>query len=533
MKLKLNTLMRRSLTRVFVVAFVVAVAGAWCVQDAIIRLKTEELLESNRDQLRKALAATSDRKMLDAAHKAARLLPPTADVDAKILKVIGEKVGADELHLCDTNAIIVKTTVPVFSGYVMGSERQSRPFCRLLSELKEYAQDFGPIGYDARHYRKYVGVALERGGFLQLGFDEDRYLPIPDLRVGRILPTVMMAVMLLLVFAAVFLIVYVFFRDRIVSPIRRANESLARIASGQLDERVDAGGSTEMDALAEDINLTVDRLKGYIEEAAHRADAELAMAKSIQTNALPSLFPPYPKLVDRLDIYARMNTAKEVGGDFYDFFFAGSGRLAIVMADVSGKGVPAALFMMRAKATIQGLLKGGMAVADAVVAANDRLAESNDANMFVTAWIGVVDIATGNVEYVNAGHNPPLVKRADGTIEYLSGKSGPPLAAISGASYRPKTLKLADGDGIILYTDGVTEAVNPGARALRRGAPSGGREGPSGRPRCRGDARRGRRFRSELRQRRGADGRHHASGAQAEADRGFGSEKERGSPCVI
>ena len=462
MKMKLNTLMRRSLTRVFVIAFVIAVAGAWGVQDAIIRLKTQELLESNRDQLRKALVATSDRKMLDAAHKAARLLPSVEEVDVKILKAIAEKVGADELHICDTNAVIVKTTVQDYFGYAMGSARQSRPFCRLLSELKEFAQDFGPIGYDAHRYRKYVGVALERGGLLQLGFDEDRYLPIPDLSVGRTLPTVMMAAMLLLVFVAVFLIVYVFFRDRIIAPIRRANESLARIASGQLDERVGEGGSTEMDTLAEDINVTVDRLKGYIEEAEHRADAELAMAKSIQTNVLPSVFPPYPKLVDRIDIYARMNTAKEVGGDFYDFFIVGNGKLAIVIADVSGKGVPAALFMMRAKATIQGLLKGEMDVAEGAVAANNRLAESNDANMFVTAWIGVVDIVTGAVEYVNAGHNPPIVKRADGTVEYLTGKSGPPFAAMGGVPYRKQALKLAPGDGIILYTDGVTEAVNPG-----------------------------------------------------------------------
>ena len=121
MKMKLNALMRRSLTRVFVVAFVVAVVGAWGVQDAIIRLKTQELLELNRDQLRKALAATSDRKMLDAAHKAARMLPAMEDVDANILKAIAEKVGADELHVCDTNAVIVKTTVPVFEGYVMAS----------------------------------------------------------------------------------------------------------------------------------------------------------------------------------------------------------------------------------------------------------------------------------------------------------------------------------------------------------------------------------------------------------------------------
>ena len=161
----------------------------------------------------------------------ARMLPPLEDVDAKLLRTIAEKVGTDEIHVCDTNGVIVKTTVPEFVGYVMSSQRQSSVFCCLLGKQREYAQDFGPIGYDASRYRKYVGVALDRGGFVELGFNEDRYLPIPDLSVGRSLPTTMMAVMLLLVFLAIFSIVYVFFRDHIIAPIRHANEALSKIAA--------------------------------------------------------------------------------------------------------------------------------------------------------------------------------------------------------------------------------------------------------------------------------------------------------------
>ena len=189
-------------------------------------------------------------------------------------------------------------------------------------------------------------------------------------------------------------------------------------------------------------------------------EKDLAMAKSIQTNALPSHFPPYPKLTDKIDIFARMITAKEVGGDFYDFYFAGSKKLALVIADVSGKGIPAALFMMRAKATIQSHLKSGLGVVEAVETANHRLANDNDANMFVTAWIGVIDLETGEMEYVNAGHNAPLVKRTDGSVEYLRPLSGPPLAVMDDVSYRRQTLSLKPGDGILLYTDGVTEATN-------------------------------------------------------------------------
>ena len=191
-----------------------------------------------------------------------------------------------------------------------------------------------------------------------------------------------------------------------------------------------------------------------------RREKDLAMAKSIRTNALPSHFPPYPNLADKIDIFARMITAKEVGGDFYDFYFAGVKKLALVIADVSGKGIPAALFMMRAKATIQSHLKSGLGIVEAIERANHRLAKDNAANMFVTAWIGVIDLTTGEMEYVNAGHNPPLVKRADGAIEYLTPRSGPPLAAVDGVNYRRQTLALKPGDGILLYTDGVTEATN-------------------------------------------------------------------------
>ena len=462
--LRLNQMIHRLLMLVFIVAFGVSVAGVWGVQDYIVRSKTSELLESNRAQLRKALVATSDRKMLDCAWQAVKLLPRNAaDADSKTLANIAEKVGTDEIHLCDTNAVIIRSTVPEYIGLEFKKHEQTLPFCCLLEGQREFAQAFGPIAYDARRYRKYVGVALEDGtGFVQLGFNEDRYLPIPDLSLERWLPTVMTMLILLSVFLVVFEIVFRFFRDRIVKPIRLANEALARIASGQLDERVLAGGSTEMDALAEDINTTVDRLKGYIDAAEHRADEELRMAKSIQSNVLPAIFPPYPKLADVLDIYACMITAKEVGGDFYDFFFASEGKLALVIADVSGKGVPAALFMMRAKATLQSLLRSGLSVEDAVRETNNRLADANDANMFVTAWVGVIDIASGEMDYVNAGHNPPLVKRADGTTCYLNDRSGPPLAVMPGVDYLGKHLALGLKDGIILYTDGVTEALNAG-----------------------------------------------------------------------
>ena len=458
--MRLNQLMWRTLLRVFLVALPLAVLAVWVGQTASVAVLRRTVMDSSRAQLRRALMKISDRKMLDRAWKAAGMMPADGSLTDEQLDRMLRRAESDEIHICDTNAVIVRTSVPEYLGMDLRKHRQTLPFCELLGRKREYAQEFGPIAYDPHRYRKYVGVALRNGGFLQLGFNEDRYLTEPDLDWEKVRPVIIIAAIVVALFLTVVACVYLFFRKRIIAPIRRANESLARIASGDLDEKVLSGGSTEMDALADDINVTVDRLRGYIAAAERRAAEEMAMAKAIQYNVLPSTFPPYPALADKIDIFARMITAKEVGGDFYDFYFAGKNRLALVIADVSGKGVPAALFMMRAKATLQGCLKGGLDIVEAVERTNHLLVTHNDANMFVTAWIGIVDLATGEMEYVNAGHNPPLVKRTDGSVEYLTAKSGPPLAVMDGMPYRRQTLSLAPGDGILLYTDGVTEATD-------------------------------------------------------------------------
>ena len=203
-----------------------------------------------------------------------------------------------------------------------------------------------------------------------------------------------------------------------------------------------------------------ERIEALYARESERIEKDLAMAKAIQINAMPSTFPPYPAFSDVIDLHALMRPAREVGGDFYDFYFVGPNRIAIVIADVSGKGIPAALFMMRAKATIQSCLKSEPGIVEAMTKANHRLSRGNDANMFVTAWIGIADLTDGTVEYINAGHNPPLIKRADGSVEFLARRSGPALAAVDGAGFARQSLKLAPGEGIILYTDGVTEAMN-------------------------------------------------------------------------
>ncbi len=188
---------------------------------------------------------------------------------------------------------------------------------------------------------------------------------------------------------------------------------------------------------------------------------ELAMAADIQENAIPRVFPPFPD-ERRMDLFADMKPAREVGGDFYDFYLTGPDRLAFLVADVSDKGVPAALFMMRAKTLLKNLAQTGRPLGEAVAAANEALCEGNAANMFVTAWVGEIDLAAGTVRYVNAGHNPPLVLRAkDGAADYLRSRPGLVLGAMPGAKYRPGELSLGPGDAIYLYTDGITEQADP------------------------------------------------------------------------
>ena len=213
-------------------------------------------------------------------------------------------------------------------------------------------------------------------------------------------------------------------------------------------------------------------------QARARRAKELAMAADIQENAIPRVFPPFPS-EKRIDLFANMKPAREVGGDFYDFYFTGTGRLAFLVADVSDKGVPAALFMMRAKTLLKNLAQSGRPLAEAVTEANDALCEGNAANMFVTSWIGVIDLDTGLVRYVNAGHNPPIVLRAkDGSAAYLRSRPGLVLGAMPGAKYRPGEIALEPGDAIYLYTDGITEQPDAngvlfGEERLRAGLEGG------------------------------------------------------------
>ena len=262
--------------------------------------------------------------------------------------------------------------------------------------------------------------------------------------------------MQVLIFATLFVFIYILIKRVIINNLQKINNTLGRITKGDLNVTVDVRSNKEFSSLSDDINSTVSTLKRYIAEAAARIDKELEYAKQIQLSALPTNFPDN----ETFGIYAQMIAAKEVGGDFYDFYKLSDTTVAFLAADVSGKGIPAAMFMMTAKTIIKDLAESGMAVNDIFTKANEKLCENNESGMFVTAWMGILDLTTGNMQFANAGHNPPLLKRADGSFEYLKTRAGFVLAGMEGVRYRVGELNLNPGDRLFLYTDGVPEATN-------------------------------------------------------------------------
>jgi len=260
------------------------------------------------------------------------------------------------------------------------------------------------------------------------------------------------------IFLSMYCFIYILVKRTVVNKITEINRSLYKISEGNLNVVVNSRDTAEFNSLSDDINKTVNTLKGFIDREARKNEQELNLAKNIQHSALPQTFPPFPTYTE-FDIYATMDTAKEVGGDFYDFFLLSDRKLAILVADVSGKGIPAAMFMMQSKTIIKGLSETGLSVDKVFTETNKRLCQGNDAQMFVTAWLGFIDLDTGEVNYVNAGHNPPLVMH-DGKFEYLKSRPGFVLAGFDGFNYREQSFTLSPKDQIFLYTDGVTEATS-------------------------------------------------------------------------
>jgi sigma-B regulation protein RsbU (phosphoserine phosphatase) len=221
----------------------------------------------------------------------------------------------------------------------------------------------------------------------------------------------------------------------------------------------------EVEALAESFAMLSAKTLEYVDEVTkvtaekERIGAELNMATAIQASQLPRLFPAFPNRPE-FDLFASMDPAKEVGGDFYDFFLVDDDHIALVMADVSGKGVPAALFMMVSRVLIKSRLQSGESPSEALMNVNDQLCEGNDAEYFVTVWVAVVQISTGKGVAANAGHEHPVLRRAGGTYELVVYRHAPALGLMDGIPFRQHDFAMHPGDSLFVYTDGVPEATN-------------------------------------------------------------------------
>ena len=267
----------------------------------------------------------------------------------------------------------------------------------------------------------------------------------------------------------------IYMRKHFVSPLRKVTQEANRFASEKRPPQEALSGQIsrilEISVLADSIHTMETDMLRYMENLTavtaekQRIGTELSIASQIQEGSVPSSFPAYPDRPE-FDIYASMTPAKEVGGDFYDFFLVDDDHLAIVMADVSGKGIPAALFMMVTMILIKDRTLMGSTPGEILTFVNDRICESNMADMFVTVWLGIYEISTGNLIAANAGHDDPAVCRKGASFAIVKNRHGMVLGGMAGMKYRDFMLQLNPGDKLFLYTDGVPEASNANNQML-------------------------------------------------------------------
>ena len=399
------------------------------------------------------------------------------DESSRRLRALADELGVDEICIADADGMLSHSARREEVGAInfVTAEGQAREFASLLDEQFELSQPLLPNSLRGEMI-KYVGVWMPEGGFVQVGGGEKSVRNLARSALtglthgwhvsgdeGGIFITTD--------------------NGTIISHPKAGQEGgqwrdpgkdsywEMRILEGfpvyvvipkktaVIERRVLVTTSAFLNGMALVfasilVGLVIAR---YVrDQLATRRKNEMEMAKNIQESAIPRVFPPFPD-ESRMDVCAAMHAARDIGGDFYDFYLAGSDRFMFMIADVSGKGVPAALYMMRAKATIKGISQTGLPLAEVVEKVNEALSHDNDANMFVTAWLGELNLETGVVTFVNAGHNPPVRLPSGGEPEFVRERSGMMLGAMGGLKYRSHEMKLRPGDMLYLYTDGITE----------------------------------------------------------------------------
>ena len=498
---------------VVIVAFAVFALGviiAFAVSSKVQMQRARELMLAGEADFVEDFNAAPDGCLFFVGHAVTRYYGTPAAASQMDVRDLMSRYGIDELNIVDRNGVVLRGDLANV-GFDFHSNTNTAQFLGLLGTDVTFSQRFRGAIENPGLRRKYAGVAFPaHDGFVQIGFDEKRIESDFDYRLSVLAKDRSVGDRGFCVLAG---------RDgQIVSSGRpefaesQRRGEVTTLAGIDFDVTLvpeeDAGErffkavlyrerclclsrplgkyhrlivAMPLSAIADERNVSVlfvgalllcvlgfgavfgtrlsnlvAKLKAFIAEDNRRRAEELRNARMIQTEALPTVFPDEASF----RLYARMDTAKEVGGDFYDFYTLPSGKFLFLIADTSGKGIPAAMFMMKAKTVIRACIFEVSDFAKAVQEANNRLSEGNDANMFVTAWIGIFDPTTLEVEFVNCGHNPPLVKHADGSVSWVRTRSCLALAAMPGVRFRSERITLGRGESLFLYTDGVTEAMN-------------------------------------------------------------------------
>lgn len=251
-----------------------------------------------------------------------------------------------------------------------------------------------------------------------------------------------------------------------MKPLHNLHNGVSKVAQGDLSYHIEVKTKDEIGDLARAFNQMTTDLNQYITNlktttaAKERIQSELELGKDIQRRMLPHVFPAFPERKE-FEVFAIMEPAKEVAGDFYDFFFIDEDNFCIVISDVSGKGVPSALFMVIAKTLIQAEAQRGYALEEVIFNVNNALTLNNDTSMFATLFCAVLNLNTGELRMVNAGHNPPVIGNSKDGFEFVDVNQNIAMGVLDNFVYKAETTKLKAGDKILLYTDGITEAFNP------------------------------------------------------------------------
>jgi len=334
-------------------------------------------------------------------------------------------------------------------------QKEEQIFGKSFKNIPWYNSNLKNTAYITYNNTKYIPYVKN----LDHGMELIVNVPKNELFYLIIKQATILSVILFLISIFISLILYVLLSNNILHPIRKLMDIANRISKGESDVEIKLEKPQEFANLASMFDKMTKDIKKITKEREH-IESELAIAKSIQESSLPDVFPPFPDRQE-FDIYASMTAAKDVGGDFYDFYFIDEDNFMFLIADVSGKGIPAALFMMTVKTLVSNISQNNIHNSTLIETINKRICQSNKNNFFITMLVGIINVRTGKLSLVNCGHNPPLIKQNGGEYKYLQLDSNIVLGIFDEAKFNVYETQLKAGDIIFAYTDGITEALNP------------------------------------------------------------------------